>query len=303
MKKDGGIIAKRAGSGRMRVRVSVLVWLYAAVSVLTGRTVRLLSYLAAILLHELAHAAYARKRGYVLGELKLMPYGAALIGEFEDAPSADEWRIAAVGPLASLTLAALTAAVWWQVPALYAYTPDFALANLSLGLTNLLPVYPLDGGRIALALLSAKFDRARTYRVLRACGAAVGAAFTVLFALSCLRAANPSLLTMSAFILQASLVPDERSRYCRLYEASGRRKKLRRGLTVREIMVGESAPARVLIERAYGDAYVRFTVVSGDMERVAAFEERDLSLVSGGELAGTAGEVAALIEKRKHGSS
>lgn len=283
----------------MKLRVSLLVWLYAFIMAAAGKFAVFLAYLAAVSVHELAHAECARRRGYALTELRLMPYGAALIGEIEDAPPSDEWRIAAVGPAASLLMAALSCALWWAVPASYYFTCDFALASLSLGLTNLLPVYPLDGGRIALALLSVRAGRAKAYRGLRIAGIAIGAATAALFVLSCFYGANVTLATMSAFMLISSIFPDDSCRYRRLYAASGRAARLIRGLRVREVMVSASAPARVLLRHYAGEYYTVFVVVDERLNERARLTERDLESVPAAAFSGSVGGVVGASERVK----
>ena len=114
-----------------------------------------------------------------------MPYGAALIGEFEDADWRDECLIAAAGPLLNVILLIFCIALWWIEPKTYFFTENFAYACLSIAAVNLLPVYPLDGGRIVLALLSRKHNRVAAYKKLRICGYAAGVLFAALFTASC----------------------------------------------------------------------------------------------------------------------
>lgn len=122
-----------------------------------------------VLAHELAHALMARIRGVpVLGITLFIFGGVAQISDEPDTP-ATEFLIAIVGPLISFVIAILCAGIWiwleafnglgWygsramRTATLYVSVVAFYLAqaNLLLGLFNLLPGFPLDGGRVLRA--------------------------------------------------------------------------------------------------------------------------------------------------------
>lgn len=282
----------------MKIRVSLFVYLMALVMTFFGKIGDFLSYFAAVVLHELAHAEYAKRRGYALTEFRLMPYGAALIGEFEDVSRGDEIRIAAAGPLCNIALILLSVALWWLVPASYCFTEQFVYANLSLAAVNLLPVYPLDGGRIALALLSGKRPRNEAYKKLRIVGYVVGAAFAAAFVASCFFAANPTFLSMSAFIILSTVVPDHRCRYERLYRLTNLDRKAKKGLKVQEVLISDSAPAASLFAHLRSDFFTQFKVVGTDFEAVGVLSENELNDFCGADFSGTVGELIG-SKKRK----
>jgi Zn-dependent protease len=110
-----------------------------------------LLFLASILFHELAHAWVARRDGVPVVSITLYIFGglAQLGGKPKSAGS--EFRIAAVGPASSIFLAALFYALSQGLGErgfFGASTEWLAYINLVLALFNLLPGYPLDGGRI-----------------------------------------------------------------------------------------------------------------------------------------------------------
>lgn len=115
--------------------------------------------LASLLAHELAHAVVARRMGVRVGDVTLWLFGGVttLHGEAKT-PKAD-FRIAAAGPATSLALSAGFAALAVVLPALGAgaiavsVTWWLAVINLVLGVFNLLPGAPLDGGRLVRAYL------------------------------------------------------------------------------------------------------------------------------------------------------
>lgn len=112
--------------------------------------------------HECAHAFAAAKLGYRLNKIVLMPYGAAIDGDVSNLTFKDAATVALAGPMANLLTACAFVALWWLYPTAYAFTDVACYASLSIAAVNLLPAYPLDGGRIlknVLLALSRNPDR------------------------------------------------------------------------------------------------------------------------------------------------
>jgi Zn-dependent protease len=122
-----------------------------------------------VLLHELAHSFVALRAGARVREITLMLLGG--VSQMENMPRrpATEAWMAAVGPLTSLALAGLL----WLAHALLPHgSADprmglFYLAqiNLSLGIFNLLPAFPMDGGRVLRAALTGRLGPVRATEV------------------------------------------------------------------------------------------------------------------------------------------
>jgi Zn-dependent protease len=108
--------------------------------------------------HELSHALMARAEGIEIEEIVLHPFGGLARLKTEPQNPRAELRIAAAGPAASFLFAVL-AFGGTQIAALGDYAATFvvffliAAGNLLLALFNLLPGYPLDGGRVLRAIL------------------------------------------------------------------------------------------------------------------------------------------------------
>jgi Zn-dependent protease len=115
-----------------------------------------LCFFISLLLHELAHALVAQRRGIpVLGITLFLLGGVAKLGS-DPGSARDEFHIAVVGPLASFALsllfgAALWGAQWLQLETLATMALYLAVVNAVIGVFNLLPGFPLDGGRILRA--------------------------------------------------------------------------------------------------------------------------------------------------------
>ena len=110
-----------------------------------------LLFFASILFHELAHACVAKRNGIPVVSITLYIFGGiAQLGGKPKTPGA-EFRVAAVGPVSSLLLAAIFYGLSLGLGDrgyLGASAEWLAYINLILALFNLLPGYPLDGGRI-----------------------------------------------------------------------------------------------------------------------------------------------------------
>jgi Zn-dependent protease len=141
------------------VRVNASFLLMLAVFMLwpgdgTDRVLLALLAGASVILHELGHAVMARRLGVPVSSIELHFFGgAAQITDMPRRPN-DEIAIAAAGPAVSFALAALSYGLLLATGA-----HAFALAtgvNLLLGVFNLLPAFPSDGGRILRAYLARK---------------------------------------------------------------------------------------------------------------------------------------------------
>src|SRR5258706_736604 len=133
-----------------------------------------------VLVHELAHTLYAGTYGIVVDYIVLLPIGGLTSLDTSSLKPHDEARIALVGPLANLALSVAlgislagialshqtdlgtVAILGLQHPSALGVLAYLAAANLMLAMFNLLPAFPLDGGRALRALLSTRmpFDEA-----------------------------------------------------------------------------------------------------------------------------------------------
>lgn len=108
-----------------------------------------------VLVHELAHSLVARARGMEARSITLFIFGGvSQLGGESPRPST-EFVVAIVGPLTSFLLAGLAAIVAYALPGspyVLAVASYLALVNALLGAFNLIPGYPLDGGRVLRAI-------------------------------------------------------------------------------------------------------------------------------------------------------
>jgi len=103
-------------------------------------------------LHELGHALAARRYGIGTRDITLYPFGGvASIERMPEDPD-QELVIALAGPAVNFVLAAVGGWLWLATSSSLAMA--FVLTNLVMGVFNLIPAFPMDGGRVLRAILT-----------------------------------------------------------------------------------------------------------------------------------------------------
>src|ERR671912_759616 len=192
-----------------------LVWIGATQWRVGGRDAALEGVLfivlifACVLAHEFGHIFAARRYGIRTPEVTLWPIGGvASLERIPDKPS-EELVVALAGPAVNVVIAAVLIAVMGATPDSAAMTamenpragliPRLAASNIFLVVFNLIPAFPMDGGRVLRALLAMRRGRAEATRIAARIGQ--GAAF--LFALAGLFV-NPMLIVIGLFVYLAA---------------------------------------------------------------------------------------------------
>lgn len=113
-----------------------------------------------VIMHEYVHYFTARYFGYKEGSVKILPFGAVLsLKGIDNATVMEEVIISLSGPIFNLALGFAFYVISSQLN--YGILKSLFFTNICLGIFNLVPTLPLDGGRILRSLLSAS----KTYRV------------------------------------------------------------------------------------------------------------------------------------------
>ena len=163
-----------------------------------------LSIFGCVVLHELGHALAARRYGIPTADITLLPIGGvARLQRIPEHP-AQELIVAIAGPLVNV---AIVAALWiagvrppmgsndGQFLVQAQFLPKLLYVNAFLVLFNLLPAFPMDGGRVLRALLAMRMDYARATRL----AASIGQFMAILFGFLGL-SGNPMLLLIALFV-------------------------------------------------------------------------------------------------------
>ncbi len=112
-----------------------------------------------VLLHELTHSLVSKHNHIRVKKIILLPIGGASIIDIEKVKPDVEFRIAISGPLTSIVLGIIFGIIWFYVPTTGLLNQVLLFMfeiNLLLGAFNLLPGFPLDGGRVLRSYLQRK---------------------------------------------------------------------------------------------------------------------------------------------------
>ena len=194
-------------------------WIAISRGLLTGQpgqaiiaVVTLLLVFACVLLHELGHALAARRYGIPTRDITLLPIGGvARLARMPDKPS-QEIVVAIAGPLVNVVLATVLAVfvrpMGRSVEDLLATggIPETLLVvNVVMILFNMIPAFPMDGGRVLRALLAMRMGYSRATSV----AARVGQGIAILFGMAGLFSSNVMLMFIALFVFVAA--SEERS--------------------------------------------------------------------------------------------
>ncbi|MFD1586556.1 site-2 protease family protein [Halorientalis brevis] len=224
-----------------------------------------------VFLHELGHSLVARRYGVHIEAITLWFLGG--LAQFEEFPDSwtQELKIAIAGPIVSVVIGALCyggfAALPADLPAVRFVLGYLAVLNVVLAGFNLLPGFPMDGGRVLRALLSRNRSRLEATQI----AAGVGKAFAVLLTFAGILLFNVFWIAIAFFIYLGATGETRQILLEDTFE----------GLTVGDIMtpaadldtVTPTTPLSELLERMIQERHTGYPVLDGesrsDSERVS----------------------------------
>lgn len=184
-----------------------------------------------VLLHEFGHAFAARRYGIRTPDITLLPIGGlARLERMPDSPM-QELVIAVAGPAVNIVIALVLSLIPGQAPSLHqllrmeapsGLISQLIMVNLFLVAFNMVPAFPMDGGRVLRALLAMRLPHARATLI----AARTGQVIAVLFAVAGLFG-NFILLFIAMFVFMGA---EQELAYARMKEARG-------GAVVAEVMI------------------------------------------------------------------
>ena len=258
-----------------------------AISCIFGKLPLFLISAIVALQHEYAHAIAAAKRGYSLNKIVLMPYGAVIDGDVKELSLKDELAVALAGPLCNLFTAAFFVAVWWLYPTMYAFTDVACYASFSVAAVNLLPAYPLDGGRILKSILYGerikKGETARdaerfSIKVCKIITLIFAALLFFLFLLLCIkRQYNFTLLCFSVFLFFGGLGNGKNSEAAYKKIDFSFPKALARGAILKRVALSETCTLKNALPFLEQGSYLVFEIYNEKEEYLGELPQNEFS--------------------------
>jgi len=175
----------------------------------TTAVIFILTIFACVVLHELGHSLMAKRYGVAVKSITLLPIGGvASLEEIPEDPK-KELLIAIAGPSVNLIIAGILFLILWaggrltipagaesfQKLAESSFLYRLLSVNLFLLVFNIIPAFPMDGGRVLRALLSLKMDRVTATSIAASIGQILAIGFAFLGLLS-----NPFLIVIALFV-------------------------------------------------------------------------------------------------------
>ena len=219
-----------------------------------------------VLVHELAHSLVARSRGIGITSITLMIFGGMATMEEGTPDPRAELPMALVGPIASLVFGIICCAFVYIIPLAVSDPPTAGLLifiagylgilNIILCFFNLIPAFPMDGGRVLRAWLATRMPMHEATRI----AANVGRGFAVLFGIVGLVTFSPFLILIALFIYIGAGMESTAVKYSHLLQ----------DVTVGSMMstpvttVPPNLPVSQVVDMMYASKHLGFPVVERD---------------------------------------
>lgn len=232
-------------------------------------------YLLFIILHEICHLIVAKKLGYLPKRLKLSAFGASLEG-FDDFLISDEIKIVLAGPIFNLVVVVCCYLSFWFYPESFCFLNDVLLVNQSILMFNMLPIFPLDAGRIVLCLFSRKKSRRDAVEIIKNISFVL---IVLMFAMSMISFFFYFNFSLGFVSLNLCLLLFESSSGTSFKREILLRKKMERlskGVSQKVVYVQNTVTDVSLLKFLDGEHYFLFVFVDENFKEISRLDEFDL---------------------------
>lgn len=153
--------------GHIELQMSIFIFTVPLLLLISGCIREYAAAFVSIALHEAGHMAVAHFTGHKITVVRITPVGFSLSITDRDCSRINSIQIHLAGPVANLLLFVAGSLAVSEFPELNGALRLFSATNLYLALFNLLPVFPLDGGRVLLEVLAGSVGLLAAGRMIR----------------------------------------------------------------------------------------------------------------------------------------
>lgn len=201
--------------GKIKIKFQPLFFIYVFLCIYFGWNNYIFYYVVTATLHEYGHLITAKLLGYRVDGVVYSLYGVGLKTN-NVYKRKDDILVSLAGPLVNLILIIICISLWWIFPTIYFFTYEFVISNIVVMLFNLLPIYPLDGGRVIFAMLLKKFKARKILKVNQIL-CVIGGFFCIgIFIVTLFYYVNYSFLFIGIFLILNSVINDSNSYFARI---------------------------------------------------------------------------------------
>lgn len=231
-----------------------------------------------VILHEAIHYIVARKLGFVGFDIEFLPFGTRLdLKDLDEANQKQDILISVSGPIFNLIVAII-----FYILYLKCNIPIYEQVyktNLALGIFNLIPAFPMDGGRILRSIISLKILYRKANKITVYVSIVVGMMFMYFFIVLFMRnIKNFNIGLIAVFVIASSLKEKERIAYIIMGDILKKKSKFKkRGyIENKNISVYYKQDLLNIISIVDKNKYNIFTVLDDDMNVVDMIYENEL---------------------------
>ena len=262
-------------TGRIFWQISPLLLFMFLPALAFGFWSALAATLLALLLHELAHVLAGKLLKVNTFKIELMPFGGVSLME-----SCKPWRMALIamaGPLCNALIVLCFLPLVKYNP--YEWLCVFLQANLVIAIFNLMPAFPLDGGRVLVCMLSPVLGQTFAERICSVFGMLLGL-FLAGAGVACvfyLGQINLSLLAVGMFLFLAALRQGKPSPYAALVHENAKKRQIhKKPLKDQRIVMHMDMTAQKAMEKFRKGVYTTVTVVDHDLKFLGTLGEKEI---------------------------
>ena len=219
-----------------------------------------------------------------------MPFGAVVSGNTDGLKFIDEMKIALAGPFMNFAISLFFIATWWIYPEFYAFTDVIVSVNLSMALVNLLPIFPLDGGRIIFCLFADRFGYDKSFFLNKIIGGVFAIFLLVLFIVGAIKGLfNFSLLFFSLFVGLGTFSREKENKYVKIFSVLTK-DNLKRGMPVKRFAVDKDIQIKRLVSLLDNRAVNEVLVYEKDKKIAFLSQEKIESVIAKANIYSKLGE-------------